>query len=221
MNSAASSNPILANLLQLAAAGRASPDQLKTLGLLIQSLATVEHANATAQPSRLTTAPDSYPSAPPLLPVKEFDIVLEFKETTSERWVLPREAAVWDKIHAASGLDVDSDILLTTCIPLRNNENPTSPHVEKDTSLTKSFRAVQFRLKRPPLAISDTILRWAGGEEKMVANRSILDALVCLSGNHMISIKTFLETTTSSLSWVQTICRHFTYSITDGMYSWQ
>lgn len=39
VNVAASSNPTLQNLLQVAAAGHASIDQLKTLGLLIQSLA--------------------------------------------------------------------------------------------------------------------------------------------------------------------------------------
>ena len=39
VNAATTSNPTLASLLQLAASGRATPDQLKTLGLLIQSLA--------------------------------------------------------------------------------------------------------------------------------------------------------------------------------------
>ena len=39
VNQAAATNPVLQNLLQLAATGRASHDQLKTLGILVQSLA--------------------------------------------------------------------------------------------------------------------------------------------------------------------------------------
>lgn len=42
VNDAASTDPILANFLQLAASGRASSDQLKTLALLIQSLASAQ-----------------------------------------------------------------------------------------------------------------------------------------------------------------------------------
>ncbi len=75
VNSAASSNPTLANLLQLAAAGKASPDQLQTLGLLIQSL-----AHSPAVMSQNAIPPPSYPPAP----AKEFDLVFEFQETSSE-----------------------------------------------------------------------------------------------------------------------------------------
>ena len=42
VNDAAATDPILANFLQLAASGRASSDQLKTLALLIQSLASAQ-----------------------------------------------------------------------------------------------------------------------------------------------------------------------------------
>ena len=45
VNDAASTDPILANFLQLAASGRASSDQLKTLALLIQSLAAAQSSS--------------------------------------------------------------------------------------------------------------------------------------------------------------------------------
>jgi len=45
VNDAASTDPILANFLQLAASGRASSDQLKTLALLIQSLASAQSSS--------------------------------------------------------------------------------------------------------------------------------------------------------------------------------
>jgi len=45
VNDAAASDPILANFLQLAASGRATSDQLKTLALLIQSLASAQSSS--------------------------------------------------------------------------------------------------------------------------------------------------------------------------------
>ena len=47
VNDAAASDPILANFLQLAASGRATSDQLKTLALLIQSLASAQSSSIT------------------------------------------------------------------------------------------------------------------------------------------------------------------------------
>jgi hypothetical protein len=47
VNDAASTDPILANFLQLAASGRATSDQLKTLALLIQSLASAQSSSMT------------------------------------------------------------------------------------------------------------------------------------------------------------------------------
>jgi len=47
VNDAAATDPILANFLQLAASGRATSDQLKTLALLIQSLASAQSSSMT------------------------------------------------------------------------------------------------------------------------------------------------------------------------------
>lgn len=47
VNDAAATDPILANFLQLAASGRATSDQLKTLALLIQSLASTQSSSMT------------------------------------------------------------------------------------------------------------------------------------------------------------------------------
>ncbi|KAI9512559.1 hypothetical protein F5148DRAFT_1162518 [Russula earlei] len=48
VNDAAANDPILANFLQLAASGRATSDQLKTLALLIQSLASAQSSSMPA-----------------------------------------------------------------------------------------------------------------------------------------------------------------------------
>lgn len=59
VNDAASTDPILANFLQLAASGRATSDQLKTLALLIQSLASAP--SSTIPASALSNISSSEP----------------------------------------------------------------------------------------------------------------------------------------------------------------
>ena len=55
VNEAAATNPTLHNLLQIAAAGDASMDQLRTLGFFIQQLAAVQQQQAQAQPPPSTS----------------------------------------------------------------------------------------------------------------------------------------------------------------------
>jgi hypothetical protein len=59
VNDAAATDPILANFLQLAASGRATSDQLKTLALLIQSLASAQSSSIPA--SALSSVSGSEP----------------------------------------------------------------------------------------------------------------------------------------------------------------
>ncbi|KAK0455999.1 hypothetical protein EV421DRAFT_1895266 [Armillaria borealis] len=153
VNSAASSNPTLANLLQLAAAGKASPDQLQTLGLLIQSLA---HSPAVMSQNAMPS-----PSYPPP-PAKEFDLVFEFQETSSERWILPRGPALCERKIDSSVTDAAYDIIITTCL---------APYVG-------FYEVVTFRLIKAPLPVWDMVSRWVGGEEKMKESRVILDQLM-------------------------------------------
>ncbi|KAF7981118.1 hypothetical protein HWV62_34843 [Athelia sp. TMB] len=141
VNIAAASNPTLANLLQLAASGQATPDQLQTLGLLIQSLASISSHDKSSVPSRSasifgsgTPQPDethqvSTPAlayntmkAPSMYPAyrsfKEFDIVLEFAENPSDRWILPRSPSI---IESDPGVKTD-DLLLTHIAQTRTKE---------------------------------------------------------------------------------------------------
>ncbi|KAK0233686.1 hypothetical protein IW262DRAFT_101500 [Armillaria fumosa] len=163
VNSAASSNPTLANLLQLAAAGKASPDQLQTLGLLIQSLA---HSPAVMSQNAMPSP--SYPPAP----TKEFDLVFEFQETSSERWILPRGPALCERKIDSSVTDAAYDIIITTCLA------PTSDSTVVATPVEDKAEVITFRLIKAPLLVWDMVSRWVGGEEKMKESRVILDQLM-------------------------------------------
>ncbi|KAJ7492418.1 hypothetical protein FB451DRAFT_1022033 [Mycena latifolia] len=175
VNAAAASNPTLANLLQLAAAGKASPEQLKTLGLLIQSLAAPESSEALSSAANLLSSVQPYP--PPVAAntsVKDFDLVLQYHETSSERWIIPRGPVICEKVADGRTPDFVYDIILT--LALKVPKQPQSSAEAADTDKSPS-QVVSMRLKRPPPALWETIWRWVGGEEKLKENRLILDDL--------------------------------------------
>jgi hypothetical protein len=195
VNAAASSNPTLANLLQLAAAGRASPEQLKTLGLLIQSLATPENTNiippTLPEPSTQAHVPVSAPTpVPPTYippPVKEFDLVIEFRESPSERWVFPRGLATCERMIDAPSVNATYHTIIKARLPFDNPNTstttsaaPPEPSVSGgDVTLQEaSPQVVNFRLRKAPLAVWDTIARWVGDEEKIRQNGKLLEAIV-------------------------------------------
>lgn len=178
VNTAASANPILSNLLQLAAAGHASPDQLKTLGLLIQSLANMEELPAAAASRQQPPTAVNYQRSPP---VKDFDLVLEFREAPAERWVFPRVPVYGERKPTPS---TNQDILLTTCIPFSVAKNSASdisqqPSIEASTE-SPAQHVVSLRLIEAPWAIWDTIYRWIGGEDKLKLSKTQIDSLVCV-----------------------------------------
>ncbi|KAF9481667.1 hypothetical protein BDN70DRAFT_875969 [Pholiota conissans] len=189
VNAAAAANPILANLLQLAAAGDATQDQLKTLGLLIQSLAAMDSAATTAQaaavapqqqPYQPTTPHANYYPTNAHLPVKPFDLVIEFRETPGDRWLFPRGTVYAERKLDASTSNKNADIRLITCL---SNDGKmavqlTDQIVEDSVGGNSGLYTTSLVLKEAPLSIWDTIFRWIGGPEKNDVNKKHLDNLV-------------------------------------------
>ncbi|KAF7436546.1 hypothetical protein PC9H_003379 [Pleurotus ostreatus] len=172
VNSAASTNPTLANLLQLAASGKASPNQLKTLGLLIQSLAA---ASGTPYQSTPTTDPPAPPVPTPTPPVKEFDLVIEFPECPYDRFLFPREHVVCERMtDAATPLSSYQDILIAVPIPFANSTNTTAT---TNPAITPASQISTMRIKSAPAMLWDTISRWVGGEESLARNRQFLSQI--------------------------------------------
>ncbi|KAF5384881.1 hypothetical protein D9615_001315 [Tricholomella constricta] len=188
VNSAASSNPTLANLLQLAAAGMATPEQLKTLGLLIQSLATSEStqvlppslAASPALPPLPTTSSAPAATVSPPAPIKEFDLVFEFRESSSERWIFPRGLVTCERVMDSPTTDATSHTVIKTCLPFSQANTLVNPGTEQPSPADAKKEApqvVSFCLKRTPFSVWDTISRWAGGEQKMEQSRLKLEAM--------------------------------------------
>lgn len=175
VNSAASSNPILANLLQLAAAGNATQDQLKTLGLLIQSFASLSSSATQFQPT-------SYYH--PLPPVKEFDLVFELSETPNDRWYIPR-VPVYAERKPSPDVPSELDVSLLTCVPFKPNApSQTSDQTAEEPSLQYP---VTFILKNAPYTVWETVWRWIGGEAKNRANKVEVERQVCMAAPYLYS----------------------------------
>ena len=177
VNQAAASNPTLANLLQLAVAGKASADQLKTLGLLIQSLAgspatEANVAQSSTGPAQPKAQPDpnttTAPAAPQyqLQPPREFDLVLEFKEVPTDRWTFPRGPAKCEFISMPGFSGAFGDVLLTTVLPFTSTSAQPGTIGSEATSEAQSVakRIVTFRFKSASTAVWDTVSRWIGSQ---------------------------------------------------------
>ncbi|KAH9858040.1 hypothetical protein C2E23DRAFT_802429 [Lenzites betulinus] len=163
---AAQSNPVLANLLKAVIDHTATEDQVKTLGLLIQSL---EGVHSTEQPSPVQHGNVSSPSFPRPLSPRTFDVVLEFHERSSERFVIPRGDFVCELAAPKAGATHrGSDVIITLSLPFGETITPApiSPEV------------VSLRISRVSQALWELLTAWAGGLEKIEESRAKLREMV-------------------------------------------
>ncbi|TDL28267.1 hypothetical protein BD410DRAFT_824948 [Rickenella mellea] len=179
VNNAAASNPTLQNLLQIAASGRATTDQLKTLGILIQSLAaqpatqppvldtakSITSTNSTAAPSNLPSYGDTpppptgtpvysnykpytsnYPYPQPstsnyqtTIMAKKSEIILEFRENSSDRWLLPNDSLTCERVGPSEAFE--SDVVISAFISPKGSktEGSSFPLRLRLTKVTPSF----------------------------------------------------------------------------------
>lgn len=189
VNSAAASNSTLSNLLQLAVAGKASPEQLKTLGLLIQSLATspavpLDGHSLPSTPAQPVAQPSTHTLSVPIqttqyqlqVPTKEFDLVLEFREAPSDRWTFPRGPAKCEFVSTPGLSGMLGDILLTAILPFTLPSVQASVVENEAASEDVPKEVVVFRFKSASAAVWDTISRWVG--PKTEENAEILSNIV-------------------------------------------
>jgi hypothetical protein len=207
VNDAAATDPILANFLQLAASGRASSDQLKTLALLIQSLASAQSSalggigsdplnllgtrpsSSTPSPSASPAPPSSVPSphpnpTPAQTPAptasqapKEFDLVLEFPERPYDRWLVPRVPVVCERTPSSGDIEA---VLLLFALPFPK-QRPEESESATSTSTDLPQEVVQFRITKVHQTFWASLLNWAGGSAKVETNRQILEKIVSIS----------------------------------------
>ncbi|KAF5312825.1 hypothetical protein D9619_002947 [Psilocybe cf. subviscida] len=192
VNQAAENDPLLSKLLKLAAGGHATPDQLKTLGLLIQSLDNITFPGpaATAAPQNPAPPPapakptndyyQRYPPPVPVVPAKPFDVVLEFRESNGDRWLFPRGSVYWETIPNTADPRLNPDITLTTCLSNDGRISECLAEATGEGSAESHARyPVTIRFKEAPLTFSDTIYRWIGGTDTNARNKQQIEDIAC------------------------------------------
>lgn len=137
---------------------------------------------ATPAPISVAPAPASVHTVktptlhPTSAPTKEFDIVLEFSENPSDRWVLPRVPVIIERLQGAGRL---SDILLTAGVPFPKPP-VTDTQEEKEISPADdgTQQLVTFHFRKASSDIWECMSRWAGDQERMETTRKALERLV-------------------------------------------
>ncbi|KAI9065887.1 hypothetical protein FKP32DRAFT_1708437 [Trametes sanguinea] len=168
---AAQTDPVLANLLNAVINRTATEQQVKTLGYLIQSLNDVQSLDPPG-----TGSGDQHPQAEAeMQPSRPFDVILEFQERPSERFILPRGDVVCELAVPKSGsVHGGSDLIITHCLPF-----PGIANVEQGSDSPNGAvpEVVSFRLSRVSQSLWDLLSAWAGGPEKIEESRIRLSDL--------------------------------------------
>ena len=191
VNEAAATNPTLQNLLSVAASGVASIDQLKTLGVFIQTLASQKTLNgqdrdhALAHPSGplLSSSPSAgsvsillfilqtdsrfVRTALPQALTKSTDIVLEFRENATERFILPREIEVCKRHCQGPDSTGTFDVILYSFVPFGESTSGNSKN------------PLVLRLIMASDSLWGSISRWVNPEAKLEHAQQVYKDKVC------------------------------------------
>ncbi|KAI5121171.1 hypothetical protein M0805_007168 [Coniferiporia weirii] len=177
VNDAASSNPTLQNLLQSAAMGRASIEQLQTLGLLIQTLAAQHRISPQIPSTNFLDNPSGIPSSSAISQasqgsrrpsVKKPDFIIEFRENHNDRFVLPQEIVACEQAYPPGSLTGRRDIILYTFVPFINTKvgHEVGPQAPSGT-------ATRIRIRNATDALWESIWSWVNDAAKEPNARSV------------------------------------------------
>ncbi|KAI1788812.1 hypothetical protein LXA43DRAFT_627194 [Ganoderma leucocontextum] len=166
---AAQTDPILANLLNAVINRTATAEQVRLLGVLVrqlEGLPELEPSNAPPVASPIASSPFR-----PVSP-KPFDIILEFHEKPSDKWILPRGDTFCERVGVAEGVwaryaDVIVATTMTSSGPLADPSGDQPPD-------TPTPEVVSFHFSRVSQSLWELILAWAGGLQKMEESKAKL-----------------------------------------------
>lgn len=150
VTAAGATNPTLASLLRLAASKQATQEELKRLGALIQSLASIPEEVYPAQASL-----QPIPSAP----IKPPDLVLEFRERAGTQFLLPRGPSLCERVERTSG-DLGCEVLLTICLRVPKAGAPIPSDAQAPPKETEDV--VTFRFANASLEFWHFLSSWVG-----------------------------------------------------------
>lgn len=228
VNAAALSDPALAELLRVAAAGHATKEQLHILGVRMLSLAdaakasqsspgtvpqtqqaaggitSTNHSSSSATSKKTSNAPPvlslrptpskssiiSPPAAqqqanqPMQIVHKEPDVIIEFYENPADRWLLPKDLVLYEKVQRWDNNITLADIIFSTIFPFEGTTKPPQPIEQTEEGQTASLlpdfvHPITLRFFNVPLAIWTLFAPTANDVERNKRVSAAIDAKVC------------------------------------------
>ncbi|KAM5530513.1 hypothetical protein V8D89_015829 [Ganoderma adspersum] len=170
---AAQTDPILANLLSAVINRTATAEQVKRLGVLVRQLEGIPELEPPNAPPTPSPAPP-----PPFRPVspKPFDVIVEFHEKPSDKWILLRGDVFIERVGVAEGVWARyADVIITTTM------TPASPPADpsgEQAPNTPAAEVVNFRFSRVSQSLWELFFAWAGGSQKMEESKAKLVDMV-------------------------------------------
>lgn len=205
VNAAAATNPILANLLVVAASKRASPEQIRTLTLLVQSIAHPEPpVPATAEQASIVSASrESFPVPPPIALIPRVTTPAPLAATFSALAPLaqlpPPQPVVpprpFDLAFEFEHSPTDKWLFPRSPAYCRRIPGANFDFYNIEMVVRMPFGTdedLDAKGERPKLhkvtiyfntatpAIWEMLVNWCGGQDKMDEYRRTLDLIVCL-----------------------------------------
>ncbi|KAG1864770.1 hypothetical protein DFJ58DRAFT_772710 [Suillus subalutaceus] len=161
---------------------------LKTLGVTIQQLASSSGVNLdassmqSAQAQNTATAVANGAASPihPVYQTKDFDIVIEFRECPTDRWIFPRGPAVGNFTPVPGSMGSYGEITLSTRVPFEQRTEvvlESQPDGQIRSKTPEPREVVTFTFTGAGAPVWDSILRWIGSEDKLEENRRILESI--------------------------------------------
>lgn len=163
-------------------------DQLRNLGVTIQQLASSSGVNLdassmqSAQAQNTATAVANGAASPiqPVYQTKDFDIVIEFRECPSDRWIFPRGLASCNFTPMPGSMGSYGEITLSTRVPFEQRTEvvlESQPDGQVRSRTPEPQEVVTFIFTGAGAPVWDSILRWIGSEDKSKENRKILESI--------------------------------------------
>lgn len=174
---AVGTDPILRNLLELAQKHQLTDEQRATLTSILRALnEQLDQQHDTSLEPHLDSA---MPAAQSTL-VQSFDLVIEYQEKPSDRWIVPRGRVQLEDTYASNGAsryDVIISVHLATSKARSIAEERTQTVDFDDRS--EPSEAVKLHWRGLPQATYDILLSWTRGEPEAVdSSRSSRDTSV-------------------------------------------
>ncbi|KAI0347756.1 hypothetical protein BDW22DRAFT_1349826 [Trametopsis cervina] len=168
---AASTDPALHTLLQLAEKGQLTEEQRSTLKAFVQSLNEklgLHHGHGEPTPSPTQELSTQAAPAPIIRP---FDLVIEFQEKPLDRWLVPRGT-----VHLAnaygSPMGPRYDVVVTVSLPTQNSSHDSQGHDQpsgaEDPSIPR--QTVEMQWKGLQKSGYDALLAWSRTEAALDAS---------------------------------------------------